>query len=73
MLCAIVLSVAFFFLFYAECRYAECRGTLECHLCQMLSMLSVANKPFMLRVVMLNVVMLNVMAPKLKLRFPERL
>ncbi len=60
MLCAIVLSVAFFFLCYAECRYAECRyaecgyaecryaecrGTLECHLCQMLSMLSVANKP----------------------------
>jgi hypothetical protein len=63
---------------YAECRYAECRGTLECHFCQMLSMLSVANKPFMLRVVMLNVVMLsvvmlNVMVPKLKLRFPERL
>jgi hypothetical protein len=32
-------------------------------------MLSIANKPFMLSVVMLNVIMLNVVAPEIKLEF----
>jgi hypothetical protein len=38
----------------AECCYADCR------LCLVSFMLSVTNKPFMLRVVMLNVIMLSV-------------
>ncbi len=35
----------------------------ESHLCRVSFMLSVANKPVMLRVIMLSVVMLNVVAP----------
>ena len=35
----------------------------ECHLCRVSGMLSVANKPFVLSVVMLNVVMLSVFMP----------
>jgi hypothetical protein len=40
-----------------QCHYAQC------HLCQMLFILSVENKPIMLSVIILSVVMLNVVAP----------
>jgi hypothetical protein len=39
----------------------------ECYLCQVLCVLSVVNKPFMLSVVMPNVIVLTVAPPSLSL------